>query len=79
MPSALMKKRASSSGFMTDCKLFNLQRLQANIKVQKDYVRDFLFADDCALNAATEEQMQQSINSFSSTCTNCSHHQYQED
>jgi len=38
MPSVLMKKRASSSGFRTDGKLFNRQRLQAKTKVQKDYV-----------------------------------------
>ena len=56
--------------FRTDGKLFNLQRLQAKTKVQKNSVRDLLFADDCLLSAATVGQMQQSMYSFSSACKN---------
>ena len=33
-------------------------------------IRDFLFADDCALNAGTEQDMQDSMNKFSTACDN---------
>ncbi|KAJ1217127.1 hypothetical protein NDU88_004722 [Pleurodeles waltl] len=39
--------------YRTDGRLFNLWRLQAKTKVEEE-VRNFLFTDDCALNAATE-------------------------
>ena len=52
----------------TDGKLFNLHRLHAKTKVKMDCVRDLLFADDCALNACSEPEMQQSIDKFSSAC-----------
>jgi hypothetical protein len=56
--------------FRTDNKLFNLRRLQAKTKVMTDIIRDFLFADDCALNAASEADMQHSVDKFSDACTN---------
>ncbi|KAJ1155286.1 hypothetical protein NDU88_008017 [Pleurodeles waltl] len=50
--------------------LFNLQKLQAKTKVEEDSVRNFLIADDWALNAATEAQTQQSMNRFYPGCRN---------
>ena len=54
--------------YRMDGKLLNLQRLQAKSKVKEATVRDLLLADDCALNASSEPEMQQSMNKFSSAC-----------
>ena len=48
--------------------LLKLSRLSAKTKVHNDYVRDLLFADDCALNASSEEAMQRSMDKLSSAC-----------
>ncbi|KAJ1207329.1 hypothetical protein NDU88_002720 [Pleurodeles waltl] len=56
--------------YMTDSRLFNLQKLQSKTKVEEDSVHDFLFADDCTLNAATEVQRQQHMNHFSTAYRN---------
>ncbi|XP_038077350.1 uncharacterized protein LOC119745200 [Patiria miniata] len=46
------------------------KRLQAVTKVKETIVRDLLFADDCALNASSEQEMQHEVNCFSSACDN---------
>ncbi|KAJ1161989.1 hypothetical protein NDU88_002469 [Pleurodeles waltl] len=55
--------------YRADGRLFNLQRQQGKTKIEEDSVHDFLCADDCTPIAATEAQMQQSIN-FSTACRN---------
>ena len=50
--------------FRTDGKLSNLRKLQAKTKVQKEIARDFLFFNDCALNAGTQPNMQKSLIRF---------------
>ena len=56
--------------YRTDGRLFNLRRLQAKTKVRVDKLRDILFADDCALNAESAEDMQHSMDLFSIACSN---------
>ena len=56
--------------YRTDGKLFNLRRLQAKTKVKKDCARDMLFADDCALCAGTQEEMQHGVSLFANACNN---------
>ena len=54
----------------SDGSVFNLRRLQAKTKVQRDTINDFLFADDCAINATSEANMQHSVDKFSEACDN---------
>ena len=48
--------------------LFKLSRLKAETKVFHAYLRDFLFADDCRLNADSQEAMQRTMDKFSEAC-----------
>ena len=49
--------------YHTDGQLFNLRCLSAKTRVQSVTIRDFLFADDYALNASTED-MQRVLTDF---------------
>ena len=49
-----------------DGKLFNLRGLQAKSKAQTDVRGEFLFADDMAKGAPTEEKMQKCVDQVSS-------------
>ena len=51
--------------YRTDGRFFNLWWLKANTKVQEALVRDFLFADDCALAAHSKEDLQCLADCFS--------------
>ncbi|VDM04617.1 unnamed protein product [Schistocephalus solidus] len=45
----------------TDVHLLNSQRMQSSTHVSTPTVHDLLFADDCALNTMTVEDMQRSM------------------
>ena len=46
----------------------NLRRLQAKSKVQTEVLDEFLFADDMAKGAPTEEKMQKCVDQVSDSC-----------
>ena len=51
-----------------DGKLFKPRRLQAKSKVQTEVLDEFLFADDMAKSAPTEEKMQKGVVQVSDSC-----------
>ena len=52
----------------SDGRLFNLARLRANTKVREVLIRDMLFADDAAVVAHTQEELQSLMDCFSQAC-----------
>ena len=51
-----------------DGNFFNLRRLQTKSKVQAEVLDEFLFADDMAKGAPTEEKMQKGVDQVSDSC-----------
>ncbi|BHF76209.1 hypothetical protein SprV_0501930700 [Sparganum proliferum] len=56
--------------YRTDGQLLNQRRMHFQSRVSTTMVHDLLFADDCALNTTSEEEMQRSMDLFSAACTN---------
>ncbi|VDM00867.1 unnamed protein product [Schistocephalus solidus] len=54
--------------YRTDGHLLSSRRMQASTRVSTTTVHDLLFAADCALNTVTEEDMQRSMDLFTSGC-----------
>lgn len=54
--------------YRTDGELFKPSRLKSVRKSHFIVIRDLLFADDCALNAKTQDQMQHQLDLFSQSC-----------
>ena len=52
----------------TDGKLFNLARLRSKTKVSQVLLIELLFADDAALVAQSDDDLQNLLNGFSNAC-----------
>nr|VZI14314.1 unnamed protein product [Spirometra erinaceieuropaei] len=56
--------------YRTDGHLLNQRRMHFQSRVSTTTVHELLFADDCALNTTSEEEIQRSIDLFSAACEN---------
>ncbi|BHF85993.1 hypothetical protein SprV_1002917100 [Sparganum proliferum] len=56
--------------YRTDGQLLNQRRMHFQSRVSTTTVHELLFADDCALNTTSEEEMQRSMDLFSAVCAN---------
>ena len=56
--------------YRTDGGRFTLRNLQAVTKVKETVIRDFLFADNCTLNANKEQKMPHEMDCFWRACDN---------
>ncbi|BHF59316.1 hypothetical protein SprV_0100227300 [Sparganum proliferum] len=56
--------------YRTDGHLLNQRRMHFQSRVSTTTVHEILFADDCALNTTSEEEMQRSMDLFSAACEN---------
>nr|VZI41450.1 unnamed protein product [Spirometra erinaceieuropaei] len=54
--------------YRTDGHLLNQRRMHFKSRVSTTTVHELLFADDCALNTTSEEEMQRSMDLFSAAC-----------
>nr|VZI44919.1 unnamed protein product [Spirometra erinaceieuropaei] len=56
--------------YRTDGHLLNRRRMNIQSRVSTATVHELLFADDCALNTTSKEEMQRSMDLFSAACEN---------
>nr|VZI34508.1 unnamed protein product [Spirometra erinaceieuropaei] len=56
--------------YRTDGHLLNQRRMHFQSRVSTTTVQELLFADDCALNTTSKEEMQRSMDLFSAVCEN---------
>nr|VZI50870.1 unnamed protein product [Spirometra erinaceieuropaei] len=56
--------------YRTDGHLLNQRRMHFQSRVSTTTVHELVFADDCALNTTSEEEMQRSMDLFSAACEN---------
>ncbi|BHF59645.1 hypothetical protein SprV_0100260600 [Sparganum proliferum] len=56
--------------YRTDGQLLNQRRMHFQSRVSTTSVHELLFADDCALNTTSEEEMQRSMDLYSAACAN---------
>ncbi|BHF62571.1 hypothetical protein SprV_0200555300 [Sparganum proliferum] len=56
--------------YRTGGQLLNQRRMHFQSRVSTTTVHELLFADDCALNTTSEEEMQRSMDLFSAACEN---------
>nr|VZI20393.1 unnamed protein product [Spirometra erinaceieuropaei] len=56
--------------YRTDGHLLNQRRMHFQSRVSTATVHELLFADDCALNTTSEEEMQRNMDLFSAACEN---------
>nr|VZI50825.1 unnamed protein product [Spirometra erinaceieuropaei] len=56
--------------YRTDGHLLNQRRMHFQSRVSTTTVHELLFADDCAVNTTSEEDMQRSMDFFSAACEN---------
>nr|VZI35961.1 unnamed protein product [Spirometra erinaceieuropaei] len=56
--------------YRTDGHLLNQRRMHFQSRVSTTTVHELLFADDCALNTTSEEEMQRSMDLFAAACEN---------
>jgi hypothetical protein len=52
----------------SDGGLYNAQRLKAKTKIRRVLIRELLFADDAAITAHSEEELQHLLSAFSNAC-----------
>ncbi|BHF85465.1 hypothetical protein SprV_1002863000 [Sparganum proliferum] len=56
--------------YRADGQLLNQRRMRFQSRLSATTVHELLFADDCALNTTSKEEMQRSMDYFSAACEN---------